>query len=550
MARQYTHTGGLKPRKSAFNLSYEKKFTCRMGEMIPVMCDEVIPGDVWKINNEMVIRFQPMVTPMLHDVKAKVDYYFCPYRLLWENWEDFITGGPDGDDISEIPLYNETYVQTANINRAKYSTWDYLGMPVGINPLGFTPILFPWIAYEQIWFEYFRDEDFEKVQGTDIKGETNPTNSWKKYLNEMTINGYNSQSRYKFGDIKRKDWQKDYFTSARPDRQKGTSPAIPLVGQSNAIFSQQGLNIFSNIGGDIPNLQLSAGFHTDVPAIRIFDNTNLTQNMITNLNVRMQSELNKNTIDLGEIQGADINDIRNGFQVQKYLERNQRAGSRYTEQLRARWGTAPKDYRLDRPEYIGGTRTPIIISEVVQTSQTDETPQGNMAGHGISADRNHVCSYRAQEWGLIMGIMTIQPKLSYMSQGINKQWLRRTRYDFPTPEFVNLSEQPVLEVELYATQNATQNAIVLGYQGIYDESRTKHDMVCADMRDTMATWHMARKFDGIQNLNTNFLEMKPQNRPFVGESDEFRNCIVNFANVIKAIRPLPFMAEPGLIDHH
>jgi hypothetical protein len=208
------------------------------------------------------------------------------------------------------------------------------------------------------------------------------------------------------------------------------------------------------------------------------------------------------------------------------------------------------DARLDRPEYIGGTRTPIIISEVLQTGESGETPQGNMAGHGISADKNFVRKYKVQEWGLIMGIMTIQPKLSYMSQGINKQWLRRSRYDFPTPEFVNLSEQPILEVELMASGTQANNAIVFGYQGIYDEARTKFDGVCADMRDTLDTWHMARKFTGVQNLNHDFLQMQPDNRPFVLSDPTARNCIINIANTIKCVRPLPFMAEPGLIDHH
>jgi hypothetical protein len=541
MAKQYTNVGGLHPRKSAFNLSYEKKLTCRMGEMIPIMCDEVIPGDIWKIGNEIVVRLSPMVAPILHDIKIKVDYFFCPYRLLWTDWEDFITGGPDGDDESEIPTINSAKNLTIN----NYSLWDYLGLPIGegskgIKPTGFEPILFPWIAYEQLWFEFYRDEDFQKIF---LQKTERPTNSWKKYLRDMEEDQYGTIT----GLIKLKNWQKDYFTSARPDRQKGTSPAIPLVGESSAEFNGRFWNWTGS--GQIPNIQ--ASIDENLPPLT---SGTIDKDDENKLNKIMRDALNNNVVDLGEIQGADINDIRNGFQVQKFLERNQRAGSRYTEQLQARWGIGGNlDSRLDRPEYIGGSRTPIIISEVLQTGGEDQTtgaPLGNMGGHGLTADKNWIANYRAKEWGLIMGIMTIQPKLSYCSQGVNKQWLRRTRYDFPTPEFVNLSEQPILEVELYATNNANNNAIVFGYQGIYDEARTKQDMICGDMRYTMDQWHMARKFSGVQNLNDAFLKMQPITRPFVLDDQNARQYIVNIANNIKAIRPLPFMAEPGLIDHH
>jgi hypothetical protein len=582
MSKQYTNVGGLKPGKSAFDLSYEKKFTCRFGEMIPVLCDEAIPGDIWNINNEIVVRMQPMITPMLHDVKVKIDYYFIPYRLLDTDWEDFITGGPDGNDESELPLFKPEF----GVENQKYTTWDYLMMPVGIDPTGFHPIAYPWLAYESIWFEYYRDEDYEKVYAYAKDGWTlKPTNTWKKYLETIEKHNYQLNGDfYNFNhpdshvwipsaesyaavhigtNIKRKSWQKDYFTSARPDTQKGTSPAIPLVGTSKAIFTIPAAG--TGYTGDEYAFTAAVSSYSGQGGVTLLKKTNDDLITMGGLSTGPQNLLNNlynnnNTIDLGQIQGADINDIRNGFQTQKYLERNQRVGSRYTEQLQARWGIGGNlDQRLDRPEFIGGTRTPIIISEVIQTSKTDVeggqingTPQGNMAGHGITADRNKIGNYHVKEWGLIMGIMTIQPKLSYMSQGINKQWLRRTKYDFPTPEFVNLSEQPILRTELVATNNAENNAHVIGYQGIYDEARTKFDGVCADMRDTMDTWHMARKFDteNPPTMGHDFLQMIPQQRPFNGVSDEFRNCIVNLANVIKCIRPLPFMAEPGLIDHH
>jgi hypothetical protein len=546
MAQQYTNVGGLHPKKSAFNLTHEMKFTCKFGEMIPILCEHAIPGDIWKIGNEIVARFQPMVTPMLHDVKIKIDYYFVPDRLLWKDWEDWATGGPDGDDESIVPLYDGTIIDLKN---EQYTLWDYFGFPIDVDPTGFHPVIFPWMAYDFIWFEYFRDENFQTFT---IDGKK--TNDWKKRRDAIYDGTWNPNREFHYPRIK--SWQKDYFTSAQPRQQRGTSPAIPLVGESNAQFTipnyeNQGqttslTKLVSPLVKFDPFFQGTPGIGGVSPNGQTF--TGASSATGTEEYNKLLSE--NNTVDLGEVQGADIDDIRHGFALQHYLERNQRAGARYTEWIKAHYGNSPRDDRLDRPEYIGGTRTPIIVSEVIQTSEDGGTPQGNLAGHGLTADKNYLGGYRVQEFGIIMGILTVQPKLSYMSQGVHKQWLFRERYDLPLPEFVNLSEQPVHQVEIYAENNAQDNAKVWGYQGIYDEHRTRFDRVAGDMRDTLDTWHMARKFDNAPNLNEEFLAMKPQQRPFHGYDEEFRNIIINMANVIKAIRPLPFMAEPGLLDHH
>jgi hypothetical protein len=551
MAQQYTNVGGLHPKKSAFDLTHEMKFTCGFGRMIPILCEHAIPGDIWKIGNEIVARFQPMVTPMLHDVRIKVDYYFVPDRLLWPDWEDWATGGPDGDNESLVPLYDGKTVSFVN---DKYSLWDYFGFPVGVNPTGFHPVLFPCLDYDFIHFEYFRDENFQELS---VDGKK--TNDWKKRRDAL-LNGtnysYSNGGNFHYPRIK--SWQKDYFTSAQPRQQRGTSPAIPLVGESKALFTlPNGQDIGELFGVEssqtIKAVPTELNYSTFAKLYRpdgFYDSVNRED-----LHVRNTGGLNNilnanNTVDLGQVQGADIDDIRSGFALQHFLERNQRAGARYTEWIKAHYGNSPRDDRLDRPEYIGGTRTPIIVSEVIQTSEDGTTPQGNLAGHGLTADKNYLGGYRVQEFGIIMGILTVQPKLSYMSQGIHKQWLFRERYDLPLPEFVNLSEQPIHNVELFATNDAAQNAGVFGYQGIYDEHRTRFDRVAGDMRGYLDTWHMARKFDSPPNLNAEFLLMQPQLRPFHMTQDWQHNVIINMANVIKAIRPLPFMAEPGLLDHH
>ena len=190
----------------------------------------------------------------------------------------------------------------------------------------------------------------------------------------------------------------------------------------------------------------------------------------------------------------------------------------------------------------------MIISEVLQTSSSDATsPQGNMAGHGVSASATFCGKYRATEHGLIIGIMSIMPRTMYQ-QGHDRQWLRKTRYDFYTPEFANLSEQAILNCELYTTAVDATNKGIFGYQGRYDEMRTKKNMVCGQMRDTFDYWHLGRIFSTQPGLNSSFLQCVPDKRIFAAPSEP--GFIVQFANLIKAWRPMPIQSEPGLIDHN
>ena len=259
--------------------------------------------------------------------------------------------------------------------------------------------------------------------------------------------------------------------------------------------------------------------------------------------------LNSNKVHIDELSTFDVNDLRLAFQIQKWMERNARAGVRYTEFLQAHFGVYPRDERLQRPEYIGGTKNPVIVSEVLQTSSTDATsPQGNMAGHGINVQQGYVGKYHVKEYGLIMGLMSIMPKPAYM-QGINRQWLRETRYDFYFPEFANLSEQAIMTAEIYNVPGtpAVTARSVFGFQGRYDEMRVKQNLITGDFRDTFNYWHLGREFANVPLLNDSFLQCNPTKRYLAVQNEPAFLC--NFGNVIKAFRPLPVIAEPGFIDH-
>ena len=469
-----------------------------MAQLIPVMCDEVVPGDFFQIGNQAVIRFQPLVAPILHEINMYVHYFFVPYRILWEDWEDFISGGEDGKFADPIPEWEPTITTEGSL-------WDFMGFPVGVDPDGAYPIDFMRRAYNLVWNEYYRDENLQ----TEVA-----------LTNETILN---------------RDWEKDYFTSSLPWQQRGIAPALPISGTTSAIWDVSKFAVAGATG-------LWASSDT-VPADILYGGVAQT---IAN----QRAFLNGNTVDLSTASTFDIADLRLAFQIQKWMERNARGGVRYTEFLRSHFGVSPRDERLQRPEYIGGTKAPCIISEVLQTSSTDTTSaQGNLAGHGITVTNNFAGKYHATEFGLIIGIMSVMPRSAY-SQGIDKQWLRKTKYDFFFPEFANLSEQAILNAEICATGDDTHNLDIFGYQGRYDEMRTKNSQIVSGMRTTFDYWHLGRQFDPLSppTLNADFVKCTPRKDIFAVPSEP--GLIVNFANIIKAFRPLPYMAVPGLIDHN
>lgn len=520
MSKIFNRTGSLIPGRSMFNLSYEKKFTCDMGQLIPVMCDEVVPGDFFKIGNQAVIRFQPLVAPVLHEINMFVHYFFVPYRLLWsnatpDNWETFISGGISGNEVPVLPQWSPT-ITTEN------SLWDYLGFPVGVDPHGALPLDFPRRAYNFIYNEFYRDETL---------------------ISEVLLTNETILNRC---------WEKDYFTSALTNQQRGTAPALPISGTTSAHWAAAITNGDANwpaISTTYSQTTLVYDMDNDTP---YGPRTSYTKDALENNTVTIPAaSLNNNTVDLSSATTFDIADLRLAFQIQKWMERNNRSGARYTEFLKAHFGTSPRDDRLQRPEYIGGSRVPIIISEVLQTSSTDATsPQGNLAGHGVTVSNAFCGKYHANEFGLIMGIMSVMPKPAYQ-QGINRQWLRRTKYDFYFPEFANLSEQAIENAEILPLdQDATHNVEIFGYQGRYDEMRVKQNMICGEMRSTYDYWHMGRVFNPATppTLNSDFVTCVPRKDIFAVPSEP--GLIVSFGNIIKAFRPLPLSAEPGLIDHN
>lgn len=501
-----------KPRKSVFDLSHERKFSMNMGDLVPVLCQEVIPGDKFRINMEQLVRFMPMVAPMMHRVNVYTHFFFVPNRLVWNDWEKFITGGDKGIDSPIFPVYNSGSIPMSTLkasNTFKYgSLCDYMGIPVKqiqesqltTEPANLTFSVLPFRAYQLIYNEYYRDQNLESpVPINKTSGIDNAGHSY---------------------ELRKRAWEKDYFTSALPYAQKGADLTMPLAG--DAPIKADGQSV--SVGYPIPEQTLDS------------------KSILTSGDGPLEADLSAAT-------GSTINELRQAFQIQKWLERNARGGTRYIEQILSHFGVKSSDARLQRPEYLGGGKTPVTVSEVLQMSSSDETsPQGNMAGHGVSVGNSNQFSRYFEEHGLIIGIMSVLPRTAYM-QGIPRYMTKTDRYEFYWPEFAHLGEQPVKSQELFWKPNDEDyNKSDFGYQPRYAEYRYIPDTVHGEFANTLKFWHMAREFsqETPPTLNADFVKCQGDSlkRPFAVQDTSHKLYVQTYCN-IKAIRPIPKYGNPG-----
>lgn len=501
MNQVFNRVPNARPGRSTFDLSYSKLFTADMGILYPVCHDIVVPGDKWNISNHMVLRANPLVSPIVHPVKIDTHYFYVKMSDIWDDWETFITGGPDGTDATALPRWSSP------TSTAEESLWDLFGMPTGVTPHSSRePVDFMLRAYNLVYNEYYRDQT--------LQTEKNLTDD----------------------DVLSRNWEKGYFTSSLPWRQRGTAPALPISGTTSAVFS-----------GDVP-LSWPAVSGGSTATIFYYRSTNnYPNNTGTKTALELghvdQADINSNTVDLSSATTFSVTDLRYAVAVQQWLERNARAGARYAEFVPAHYGVYTEDGRIGRPEYIGGTSSPLITSEVLGTNQDASTTEhGHLAGHGISIDQNYVGNWFAREHGIIIGLMSIMPAAVYQ-QGINRQWLQQDRYDFYFPEFNGLSEQAVENVEIYV-QGTSADSDVFGYVGMYDEYRWKPNMVCGKMRSSFDHWHISRQFSALPNLNSAFITCSPRDDAWAVPSEP--QFVVNYGNHIIATRPIPGLSVPGL----
>lgn len=498
-----------KPKSNVFDLTHDVKMSMKFGYLTPVLTMECVPGDNFKIGCESLIRFAPLVSPVMHRMDVTVHYFFVPNRLVWENFEEWI------NDVETLtpPAFPTLTFGGAQIGVGNGDLADYLGLPnTGVGDDVETELsAIPFAAYQLIYNEYYRDQNLvEEVE-------------------YALVDGSNMDNQEDLITIRRRAWEHDYFTAALPWAQKGQAVELPILADVT-------LKDETTLPGQFVKIADHDDFNTG--------------------NVTMGGVPPNGGIDIGgaphvydpmgslEVNGATttINDLRRAEKLQEWLELAARAGSRYTETIRAFFGVQPQDARLQRPEYITGVKSPVVISEVLNT--TGETlPQGNMAGHGVSVVSGQYGSYFCQEHGYIIGIMSVLPKTAYQN-GIPKHFLKiNDRYEWYWPQFAHLGEQEVSKREIFAWQNYDE--VVFGYVPRYSEYKYMPSRVAGDFKTTLSFWHLGRQFVDTPALNEDFIECNPRTDVFaVDDNTDYLYCHV--LNKIRAVRPMPKFGTPSL----
>lgn len=506
-----------RPKRNHFDLSHETKMTGRMGRLMPFMCIDTVPGDIFRNSSEIMLRMAPMLAPIMHRVDVTTHFFFVPNRLIWDEWPDFITGGEAGTSepvspyvtFAQLAAQEEGYMETSTL-------WNYLGLPALSDNADSTQIpisSLPFRAYQLIYNEYYRDQNLEtpldipKTSGQEITG-----------------------SLATLFTIRDRAWEKDYFTSALPWTQRGVEAALPFE------INYKPISDVVSVGGtDLGDLQILSGdgnIFAQTPPVGV------VSGRIENLE--------------DEGFSVTINELRRSIRLQEWLEANARGGARYTEQIYVHFSERVPDYRLQRPEYLGGGKQAVVISEVLAKAGTDAQENanvGDMAGHGLSVGRSNRFSYKCVEHGWIIGLMSIVPRSAYF-RGVPRKFLRTDKFDYYWKEFANLGEQAIQNIELVSNSGDDEFlAGTFGYTPRYAEYKYENDRIVGDFTNNLQYWHLGRDITGEVTLTSDFVmcntDRDDLNRIFY-VTDDIDNLWIQIFNHLTAKRPMPYFGVPTI----
>ena len=554
---------------SRFNLSHEVKTTFNMAQLVPVLCQEVLPGDRWQLQSEMMIQFQPMLAPIMQRVNAYVHYFFVPTRLLFSDYEKFFDPKQTASVsmpklIIPMGFLNEPLAITdytdgsASQKRRLHNILqflDYMGLPViyevgnaDMNP-ELEVSLLPFYAYALIYNEYYRDQNLEAdLLDTFQHGLESGTNIAIEDCITAPFPGVSDSFDEKnWLGLRIRAWEKDYFTSALPDPQVGQEVHLPLQGQAPVVFSGNGTLLETY---DVPDLTNRVEWQSNNDETGKHGYISISNDGEFNFNP-VKVAAGQAYADMSNVTATTINELRRASRLQEFLERTARAGRRYKEMIASHFGVFSKDGRLDRPEFLGGGVQSVKVSQVLShTGQADgqDFVLGQLGGHAESVGAVGRTRRRFTEHGYIFAIVSVMPRTAYMD-GLPRMFSKLDMYDFYWPEFARIGEQEILnkEVSVWEQDDDTKDG-TFGYAPRYSEYKFIPSSVHGELRSSLDYWHLARKLDkNAAVLNEKFMHPDPQDlsRIFAVETGSDQ-LICWIYNRCIAIRKMPKYGIPTL----